>query len=213
MADKIPYEFVPVYMLTKLTDEEEKTFVSIIAAREEGVAEEDDYVRPKLVYWTADADGTIENDLVPLHRKLEAESELDYHSFFFYADRKSVEDGGTILASRDWGTLCISKTATQKFTKFCKEKDIKLPRGGWSHIDGLIVNLTKDIITWGVTWGRQPGPQWKSSHQNLDLANMQMSELIEMHGEQVQILEDDEWDAQGFSERLRKELDKIKDEL
>lgn len=80
-------------------------------------------------------------------------------------------------------------------------------------MDAIIVELTEEIITWGVTWGRQPGPSWKSAYQNLDLNNMQMSELIDMHGEEINILEDADWDAQTLERRLREELDKIKDEL
>ncbi|KAL2877181.1 hypothetical protein SGCOL_007576 [Colletotrichum sp. CLE4] len=212
MADTMSYDFVTVYMLTKLTKEEE-TFTSAISAPEEGVAEEDDYLRPKLVHWTSDVDGTVEKDLLPLNKKFASESTLKSQSFFFYADRKSVEDGGTIVAGHDWGTLCISKRANQKFSKFCQERDISLPRGGWKEMDAFIVALTEQIITWGVTWGRQPGPYWKSAYQNLDLNNMQMSELIDMHGEEIHILEDADWDAQTLEKRLREELDKIKDEL
>ncbi|EXF72984.1 hypothetical protein CFIO01_04690 [Colletotrichum fioriniae PJ7] len=214
MADTIEYDFVPVYMLTKLTKEEEETFTSAISALEEDVAEEDDYLRPKLVHWTSDVDGTVENDLLPMNKKLESENTLESQShFFFYADRKSVEDGGTIVAGHDWGTLCISRRANQKFTKFCQDRGISLPRRGWKDMDAIIVELTEEIITWGMTWGRQPGPSWKSAYQNLDLNNMQMSELIDMHGEKINILEDVEWDAQTFEKRLREELDKIKDEL
>ncbi|KAK7438502.1 hypothetical protein Landi51_11586 [Colletotrichum acutatum] len=208
------YDFVPVYMLTKLTKEEEETFTAAISTLEEGVAEKDDYLRPKLVYWTSDVDGIVEKDLLPMNKKLELEIKLESQPyFFFYADRKSVEDGGTIVAGHDWGTLCISKKANRKFTKFCQERDISLPRGGWKGMDAIIVELTEEIIPWGVTWGRQPGPSWKSAYQNLDLNNMQMSELIDMHGEEINILEDAEWDAQAFAQRLREELDKIKDEL
>ncbi|KAK1471385.1 hypothetical protein CTAM01_16545 [Colletotrichum tamarilloi] len=214
MADTIEYDFVPVYMLTKLTNEEEEAFTSAISALEEGVAEEDDYLRPKLVHWTSDVDGTVEKDLLPMNKKLELETALESQShFFFYADRKSVEDGGTIVAGHDWGTLCISRRANQRFTKFCQERGISLPTGGWKSMDAIIVQLTEEIITWGVTWGRQPGPSWKSAYQNLDLNNMQMSELIGMHGEEINVLEDSDWDAQTFEKRLREELDKIKDEL
>ncbi|UQC90616.1 uncharacterized protein CLUP02_16146 [Colletotrichum lupini] len=188
MADTNEYDFVPVYMLTKLTNEEEKAFTSAISALEEVVAEEDDYLRPKLVHWTSDVD------------------ESQSH-FFFYADRRSVEDGGTIVAGHDWGTLCISRRANQRFTNFCQERGISLPTGGWKSMDAIIVQLTEEIITWGVTWGRQPGPSWKSAYQNLDLNNMQMSELIGMHGEEINVLEDSDWDAQTFEKRLREELD------
>ncbi|KAI3557303.1 hypothetical protein CABS01_10851 [Colletotrichum abscissum] len=214
MADTIEYDFVPVYMLTKLINQEEKAFTSAISALEEVVAEEDDYLRPKLVHWTSDVDGAVEKDLLPMNKKLELETTLESESnFFFYADRRSVEDGGTIVAGHDWGTLCISRRANQRFTKFCQERGISLPTGGWKSMDAIIVQLTEEIITWGVTWGRQPGPSWKSAYQNLDLNNMQMSELIGMHDEEINVQEDSDWDAQTFEKRLREELDKIKDEL
>ncbi|KAK1710679.1 hypothetical protein BDP67DRAFT_520538, partial [Colletotrichum lupini] len=207
MADTNEYDFVPVYMLTKLTNEEEKAFTSAISALEEVVAEEDDYLRPKLVHWTSDVDGTVEKDLLPMNKKLELETTLESQShFFFYADRRSVEDGGTIVAGHDWGILCISRRANQRFTKFCQERGISLPTGGWKSMDAIIVQLTEEIVTWGVTWGRQPGPSWKSAYQNLDLNNMQMSELIGMHGEEINVLEDSDWDAQTFEKRLREEL-------
>ncbi|KXH65749.1 hypothetical protein CSAL01_05546 [Colletotrichum salicis] len=146
MADTMSYDFVPVYMLTKLTKEEEEIFTSAISA-----PEEDDYLRPKLVHWTSDVDVSVEKDLLPMNKKLESESMLEFQSFFFYADRKSVEDSGTIVAGHDWGTLYLN--------------------------------------------------------------NMQMSELIDMHGEEIHILEDADWDAQTLEKRRREELGKIKDEL
>ncbi|WYZ43419.1 hypothetical protein EsH8_VI_001118 [Colletotrichum jinshuiense] len=71
--------------------------------------------------------------------------------------------------------------------------------------------MVDELITRGVAWGRQPGPEWKASFSNLEIGNMNMDELVELSGEEVHALQDADWDKQHFLKRLKEEIEKWKE--
>lgn len=56
-ANELENEFIKIYMLTKLTVEEENAFVDIISQTQEDI--DNDQLKPHLVPWELDEDGTV----------------------------------------------------------------------------------------------------------------------------------------------------------
>ncbi|KAF9878289.1 hypothetical protein CkaCkLH20_04327 [Colletotrichum karsti] len=206
--------YIKIYMLTKLTPEEEKTYLAAITAPlEEDV--DDSWVRPSLVPWPCDTDGSVETDLLRLYKQRTTPNPEDdncVRPFCFFADRQSVEEGGTILVDRDLYTLRISKEASERHSALADEAGIELPARDWSRMLALMERVSEEMLGWGVAWGREPGACWRPSWMNLDISNMMMRELVEFHGGEVKILRDPEWDSGPFVRKLKVELEKMKEE-
>ncbi|KAF6837668.1 hypothetical protein CMUS01_04938 [Colletotrichum musicola] len=199
--------FVKIYMLTKLTKAEEKNFLAAITAPD---VEPLEWVKPELVRWGSDADGTVHDDLLPLYKKRAAEEGKDARPFCFFADRQSVEEGGTIVAGRDWYTLCHSEEARRLMLERADEHGVELPGRDRRVLNGLERGLEGELVKRGVVWGREPGPAWMLDWANLDVVNMTLSEIVEFHGGEVQVLIEPEWDVEMFVKRLREEVEKMK---
>lgn len=155
-------EFFQIYMLTKLTDDEEKNFIATLLASEDGF--DNDYLKPRLVHWASDEGGSI-HDVLPLFKKRKAEKENVHGPFYFFADRKSVDNGG-VMTDRDWYTLCISEEVCDALSKLCKENNVQGTEleEYWTSKEAIIEDLTEELITRGIVWGRHPGSAWRLEH-------------------------------------------------
>ncbi|KAF6788762.1 hypothetical protein CSOJ01_14943 [Colletotrichum sojae] len=204
---KLEDTFVKIYMLTKLTDAEEENFLAAITAPD---VEPLEWVKPELVRWGSDVDATVHDDLLPLYKKRAAEEGKDARPFCFFADRRSVEEGGTIVAGRDWYTLCHSQEARRLMLEMADEHGVELPGRDRGVLNRLERELKGDLVKRGVVWGREPGPAWRLDWANLDVVNMMLSEIVEFHGNEVQVLVDSEWDVEMFVKRLGEEVEKMK---
>ncbi|KAK2771265.1 hypothetical protein CKAH01_14414 [Colletotrichum kahawae] len=196
--DDIDPEYVKIYMMTKLTEEEEQTYLKSI----DGTVGQDEgsWVHPKLVPWTSDTHGTTDTDLLQYYKKIKEEEGSESEFFSFFADRKSVDEGGTILVDRAWYALCTSKKA--------RDNGIEMTSKRWMSMPGYSEDLMDLALQRGIVWGRETGAQWKSDWMNLDVSNMDTGELLE---DEFEILLDPEWDAAPFLAKLREELDKTQD--
>lgn len=85
-------------MLTKLTEDEEKRYLDILTAPQYDW----DWVHPRLVPWTFDGEGTVDEDILPLYKDI-----IDEQTFCFFADRQSVQEGGTILVDPIRAHACL----------------------------------------------------------------------------------------------------------
>lgn len=211
MSSDIPDQFVKIHLLTPLTAAEEASFLSAITQPRDKY--DDDYIKPVLVPWPSPTPGSVESDLVPLYKRLlAARGEDEYHTFFYFADRRSISEGSTIIAERDWYSICISDVASQQLSKIADEEGIELPTRDWHEMDGVAEALTDEIIERGVAWGREKGSCWRASFANLDIGNMSMWELVdEVHGGKTEVLLDPEWDRGPFVRRLREEMGRLKE--
>ncbi|EQB51767.1 hypothetical protein CGLO_08653 [Colletotrichum gloeosporioides Cg-14] len=65
--DDIDPEHIKIYMMTKLTEEEEQKYLKSI----DGTVGQDEgsWVHPKLVPWTSDTDGIPDKDLLEYYKK------------------------------------------------------------------------------------------------------------------------------------------------
>ncbi|KAL0934442.1 uncharacterized protein CTRU02_211241 [Colletotrichum truncatum] len=199
--EEIPQEYVKIYLLTKLTPSEEANYLKAISEPVDGF--DDSWLHPQLVEWTSKTDGTLEKDMLHLYKKREAEREREYNAFYYFADRKSVDEGSTILVDRDFGTSELVKEAGELLFKLASDNGIELPAVDWSNMDDELEGLVGEMVSWGVAWGRERGPSWKSSWTNLDIGNMNIIELVELHGGEVKLLMDPDWDCESLLTRLR----------
>ncbi|KAI8271051.1 hypothetical protein K4K58_004054 [Colletotrichum sp. SAR11_239] len=205
--DDIDAEYVKIYMMTKLTEEEEQKYLKSI----DGTVGQDEgsWVHPKLVPWTSDTDGTTDKDLLQYYKKVKEEEGSEAEFYGFFADRKSVEEGGTILVDRAWYALCTSKKASEQISKLARDNGIEMTAKDWMSMPGYAEDLMDLALERGIVWGREAGSQWKSDWMNLDVSNMDTGELLE---DEFEIVLDPDWDAASFWGRLREELDKSKEQ-
>ncbi|GKT44340.1 uncharacterized protein ColSpa_04521 [Colletotrichum spaethianum] len=107
------------------TEDEQKAFLDTISASQE--ESDNDYIKPHLMHWTSDKEGSVEKDLSRLYEKCKAGKEHSAASFYIFAGRKSVEESGTTLVDRDWCTLCISEKASKQLGKLSEDNNVKIP--------------------------------------------------------------------------------------
>lgn len=205
-GDDTDPEYVKIYMMTKLTEDEEQKYLKSI----DGTVGQDEgsWVHPKLVPWPSDIDGTTEKDLLQYFKKVKAEDKSESEFYGFFADRKSVEEGGTILVDRASYALCTSKKATEQISKLARDNGIDLNAERWMLVSDFADDLMDLALERGIVWGREAGAQWKTDWMNLDVSNMDTGELLD---DEFEILLDPEWDAAPFLGRLREELEKTKE--
>lgn len=125
-----PLEFVKIYMLTPLTEEEEKHFLEQINPTSvDGDTDYDSTVQwivPQLVHWTSQKDGSVEQDLLPLFKKHCNDTGNKAGEQVWLADRQSVDEGSTIVAHRDWYSMGISTDAGEFYSKLAAEHGIEI---------------------------------------------------------------------------------------
>ncbi|KAE9581516.1 hypothetical protein CGCF415_v009909 [Colletotrichum fructicola] len=204
--DDIDAEYVKIYMMIKLTEEEEQKYLKSI----DGTVGQDEgsWVHPKLVPWTSDTDGIPDKDLLEYYKGIKEEEGSESEFYGFFADRKSVEEGGTILVDRAWYALCTSKKASEQISELARDNGIEMTAKDWMSMPGYAEDLMDLALERGIVWGREAGAQWKSDWMNLDVSNMDTGELLE---DKFEILLDLEWNSAPFLERLREELEKTRD--
>lgn len=194
-------KFVKIYMLTKLTDAEEEKFLA--ALRAPAPSGNLGWVKPELVRWGSDADGTARDDLLRLYKKHTAEEGKNPSGFCFFADRRSVEEGGTIVAGADWERASSEEVGGRLVLEMADKHGVELLGRDGEALARLQWDLSFELAAREVSWGRVPAQTWKTDWANLDVVEMSLAEIIRSRGSEVQVLVDPEWDAESFVKRLK----------
>ncbi|KAF3763641.1 hypothetical protein M406DRAFT_108678 [Cryphonectria parasitica EP155] len=218
---------VPIYCLTTLTQAEQDSLLAALEnERSDDNAEPLDFVKPKLVPWTEEKDGDI-GDLYRLYRKLiqDADEKSRIYEFFFFVDRAclgTAKEGETktnktqiILAQPDAYTLQYSPaTVTEMQTLLRTHGSGVLPE--WD--EGLAEELDREMLLRALTYGRLPVGMWRDAWANLDIANMDMGEMVEGFGGDgeekgvIERVDDPAWDGEAFVRRVEEVYRKREEE-
>ncbi|KAK7409661.1 hypothetical protein QQX98_008176 [Neonectria punicea] len=183
-TESAPLERVGLYCLTKFNAEQESAILDALSG---------DLAEPFLIPWTDDKDGNLD-DIYRLYKSVERSPEGGSGSFVFFLDRETLLDSSVIVAQLDMYTLVFSPEAAQEVDHLIKEHSSSLP----GLDDVLAESLIDDLSDRALTYGRVKAEDFQSTWANLDIANMDVGELVELSGYTLRRIPNPEWDAKGF---------------
>jgi len=186
---------VPVYCLAIFTPSEEAILHARIAAESPALP----WVKPQFVPWASDTDGT-EADMLRIHKQPRKDAENVWSSACFFVDRQTLHDGSFVVTSPDGYALAFSEQAAADAQQLVRDLQ-------WDSIDYDIDEGYRDaafdeFIRRALTYGRIPASKFSSVWANLDIANMDVGELVEMHGGSLKLIPDPGWDATLFLKKV-----------
>ena len=198
--------FVPVYCLSKLSKGEEQHM-------ETALQQDDDeinplpWVKPRLVPWTQEHDGSID-DLYRLYRELRDDTDQERSEFFFFLDRRCVEEKKVIIADPDQYTLLYANGNMQELNDLIKKHDARVPEMN----EAIVEKVVFELLDRAMTYGRIPANAFRSTWANLDIGNMGMSEIVEMYGGTVELYRNPDWNETDFVEKAEKANTELEEE-
>ncbi|KAK5119903.1 hypothetical protein LTR85_007229 [Meristemomyces frigidus] len=202
---------VPVYCLTALSDADKAAYQTAIDK-----SPDNDYLQPDFIPWPESREGTME-DMYRIWRAVGGD-ESHFH-FAFFIDRESLANQSIIIAQPDAYTMLYSEAANdwarENLTAYLDRKSSSagvtsqsVPQGTY---EGFLEPLDKDILgKRGLTYGRVPASSFRSIWCNLDIANMDLFELVGSEGSAVQIVANGVWDMDVFMEKLGRVIEEYK---
>jgi len=200
-----PDELVPVYCLTKLTDEDIEAFRSDMMSDTEGL----DWVKPDFQQWVRDQEGTL-RDMYRIWRDTGDGS--GYHTAFFI-DHDCLSSRSVIVVDPDHETMISSDEASEwaraSLSAYLNRKAYPEGVDPWDVPDGnyedYLEDMADDIVgKRGVAYGRIPATDFNTVWCNLDVANASLTELVSSSGGEIKIQESEDWDEDAAMEKLHR---------
>ncbi|KAH8166859.1 hypothetical protein CIB48_g1385 [Xylaria polymorpha] len=200
-----PSEHVPIYCLTKLSESEKATYQKALNRDEQ-----EDYIKIEFVDLTQDIDGDMED----MYRIWTENNGRESNYFFaFFVDRFGVNDTSVIIAQPDSYTLIYSDEAQAWAQELVNRQ---LITHGEEPNSILVYDATmeqaevkQDALGRALNYGRIHAGDMKLTWCNLNLANMNIGELVTMDrecmvagGGVLHTLENKKWDKEAFGKRL-----------
>ncbi|KAK7422175.1 hypothetical protein QQZ08_009643 [Neonectria magnoliae] len=179
-----PLQRVGLYSLAKFNAEQESSILEALSG---------DLAEPFIIPWTDDKDGNLD-DIYRLYKSVEHSPEGGSWTFVFFLDREALLDNSVIIAKLDMYTLVFSQETAQEVDHLIKEHSSSLP----GLDDALAESLIDDLSDRALTYGRVKAEDFQTTWANLDIANMDVGELVEFSGYTLRRIPNPEWDAKGF---------------
>lgn len=243
--DSTPPAIVPVYCLTILSAEEQLIYRN--AFKSTDTKDKFQWIQPYFVPWSREdnhnrAEGDLDDMYHIWHRRTENlvgsdNSDSGGWTWKFFIDQKAVQHTGIIIAQPDMGSRCYSEEACSwafglldaerqkaleaKAASDLRDKNLSLQEMLRYRIEPLLeaLYLENDSLLGqrSLSYGRVPATALLSIWCNLDIANMDMSELVKYHGRAtevegegiVQEVYSKDWDSSVFVQEWIKIVDKI----
>ncbi|KAK5767535.1 hypothetical protein LTS12_002376 [Elasticomyces elasticus] len=198
---EIPPQTVPIYCLTKLSSEDESAYRNEIEKDQELA-----WVQPEFKHWEQETNGTLDD---MYHKWTETSADSPCH-FAFFIDHESLANHSIIIAQPDAYTMLFSNDAQKgvhaNFSAYIERRQLGADTTlnvSDGRYEGYLEDLIDDVLgKRGLTFGRVPAEAFRGIWCNLDIANMDMSELVDFHKSNLESVENPQWDQEAFMEKL-----------